>query len=115
MDEHRRRSDKAIDELSAKVELIRKDVTDILISVRLNTNQITANHKSLRSSIDEISAKQKEHNDTIFGNGQKGLTAYRDEIEKIDEKIDAHTKWDMMLYGTILIPVLAIVWKVFFG
>lgn len=109
MEERRRHSDAAIAELRATVELIRKDVSDILVKVAITENQVMANHKSICDSVNKNSSWIKKHDEIIFGNGHKGLTSMRDEMKNLDENFERHVKYDMWIQGTYAVSQVAVI------
>ena len=71
--------------------------------------------ESLRAEMDRRFAEAREERERGFAEAKEERKSLREDILRLEQRMDTHLRWILGLLFSVILGILAIIFRVFFG
>jgi len=115
LEERDRRFSSDLAHLRVEIQRIREELGVLRADMDRRFAEAKEERESLRAEMDRRFAEAREERERGFAEAKEERKSLREDILRLEQRMDTHLRWILGLLFSVILGILAIIFRVFFG
>jgi len=115
LEERDRRFSSDLAHLRVEIQRIREELGVLRAEMDRRFAEAKEERESLRAEMDRRFAEAREERERGFAEAKEERKSLREDILRLEQRMDTHLRWILGLLFSVILGILAIIFRVFFG